>query len=186
MADKQIGARIRELREISDLTQSEMARALQIPVELYCQYEDSGVDIPISVLYHLSVKYRMDMTELLTGRPAHVDSICVVKNGQGQAVDRFPGYRFNNLAAKFKGRIMEPLLVTVDAGEADPEMVTHAGQEFNYVIVGTLELLYDGRRLRLEQGDCAYFDPSHPHGQKAVDGPATFLTVIAEEKEYAE
>lgn len=184
--ENQIGARIRELREISDMTVGEMADALRVPVDTYCRYEESGTDIPISVLYHLSVMYSMDMTELLTGKAAHVDSIFVVKQGQGQAVDRYPGYRFSNLSHNFKHRMMEPLLVTVDECADDPVLVTHEGQEFNFVLDGTLELLYEGRRWTLSQGDCVYFDPRRPHGQKGIGGPATFLTVIAEEKPHVE
>ncbi len=186
MSTNQIGARIRELREISELSQAEMAAALQIPLETYVNYEVQGVDIPISVLYHLSVMFHMDVTELTTGRSAHVDSIFVVRKGHGQSVDRYPGYNFSNLAHNFKHRIMEPLLVTLELSGHDPALVTHQGQEFNYVLSGTIELLYDGRRTTLEAGDCVYFDPSHPHGQKAVGGTATFLTVICEEAIHAE
>ena len=41
--------------------------------------------------------------------------------------------------------------------------ITHAGQEFVYVVVGAVELFYDGRSYRLEQGDSAYLDSSRPH-----------------------
>jgi mannose-6-phosphate isomerase-like protein (cupin superfamily) len=78
-------------------------------------------------------------------------------------------------------KIMEPMVVTVEYAEMDPDLVTHKGQEFNMVLEGRVLVVFDGKRLVLAPGDAIYFNSAHPHGQKALDGkPATFLTVIAE------
>jgi quercetin dioxygenase-like cupin family protein len=73
---------------------------------------------------------------------------------------------------------MEPLLVTMEPVDYTPDPVAHGGQEFNLCLEGTMELLFDGKVIRLEAGDCVYFNPSRPHGQRAVGGKARFLTVI--------
>jgi quercetin dioxygenase-like cupin family protein len=76
---------------------------------------------------------------------------------------------------------MEPLLVTLIPDEPVAALVTHGGQEFNLVLEGAIALLYDGKEHTLDAGDAVYFDPTHPHGQKAVGtGKARFLTVITE------
>lgn len=177
----QIAARIRELREISGYTVAQMAAELGITPEVYGQYEHSGENIPISVLYHLSQRLGVDLNILLTGAEARLDTYCLVRRGQGQPIDRYPGYRFHSLAHKYARRIMEPLMVTLDPEDHDPQPVTHPGQEFNYVLEGAMELLFDGKRFVLEAGDSVYFNPTYPHGQRAYGGqPARFLTVIAE------
>ena len=178
---EQIGARIRELREICGYTAEELAQKLFITEDKYISYEENGADIPISVLHRLATLYRVDMTDLVTGVSAHLDSLLVVREGQGDQIDRYPGYRFASLAQNFKHRIMEPLLVAVDPEDDDPALVTHGGQEFNFLLKGSLDLIYGDRRVRLNPGDCAYFDPRRPHGQKAIGQQAVFLTVIAEE-----
>ena len=71
---------------------------------------------------------------------------------------------------------MEPLLVTVGCTAAD--LVTHGGQEFNFCLEGKMELLLDGKTIELDPGDSIYFNPKHPHGQRAVGDMARFLTVI--------
>ncbi len=177
----QIAARIRELREICGYEQSEIAADLGIPFETYAAYEANGQDIPISVLYHLSHKYKVDMTEILTGNAAHLSSYHVVKNGHGMNVDRYPGYSFQNLAFRFANKVMEPMLVNVEPSDKSPSLVTHGGQEFNYVTEGEIEFLIDDKSIILGVGDSVYFDPLHPHGQRAFgDKPAQFLTVITE------
>ncbi|MCL2085082.1 MAG: cupin domain-containing protein [Oscillospiraceae bacterium] len=176
----ELGARLRELREVCGFSAEEVAENLNISAAVYAGYEQNAADIPISVLYHVAVLCKVDLNELLTGVASHIDTLSVVRRGQGLSVDRYAGYRFENLAFTFRGKMMEPLLVTVEPSDADPEPVTHGGQEFNMVLEGVIELLFDGRRVRLEEGDCAYFDPGHPHGQRAVGQRARFLTVIAE------
>ncbi|MDR1692685.1 MAG: XRE family transcriptional regulator [Oscillospiraceae bacterium] len=175
---KQIAARIREAREIRGLTQAEIAEKLGIGEEQFARYEADGEDIPINVLFRLSAELGVDLNELLTGRAPHLDSYCLVKRGHGKTVDRFPGYTFQSLAGTYKNRVMEPLLVTVEPDGKPVESVIHAGQEFNLCLEGTMELLFDGKTVRLDAGDSVYFNSGRPHGQRAVGGRARFLTVI--------
>lgn len=176
-----ISQRIRELREVFDLSPEDMAKELGVDAAEYAEYEASGKNIPISVLYHISQKFGVELSEILTGDQAHISTLQVCRRGKGQTVDRFPGYVFESLAPRFGNKVMEPLLVTLTPGEKEAELVTHSGQEFNLVLEGTVVITYDGKEILLGAGDAVYFDPTHPHSQKAVgEGKARFLTVITE------
>ena len=176
-----ISERIRELREIFDLTEEEMARETGVDTQKYIEYETSGEDIPISVLYHISQKFGVDLSEILTGEPARISTLQVCRRGKGKTIDRYPGYMFESLAPRFTQKIMEPLLVTLIPGEPEAALVTHEGQEFNLVLEGTIVISYDDKEHILNAGDAVYFDPTHPHGQKAIGkDKARFLTVITE------
>ena len=176
-----ISERIRELREIFDLTEEEMARETGVTVEKYVEYESNGENIPISVLYHISQKFNVDLSEILTGEPARLSTIQICKRGKGKTIDRYPGYMFESLAPRFTQKIIEPLLVTLIPGEPDAALVTHDGQEFNLVLEGVVVIIYDDKEYVLDPGDAVYFDPTHPHGQKAIGKEkARFLTVITE------
>ena len=177
---RQMAARIRELREICGFSAEEMAQKLEIPGDLYSAYETDGENVPINILFRMSNIFGVDLNEILTGRAPHLDTFCVVRKGRGLSVDRYPGYRFQSLAHTYKRRMMEPLLVTVEVSEKEAPLVTHAGQEFNLCLEGCLEVVFGEKAVRLEPGDSIYFNPALPHGQRAVDGTAKFLTVIAE------
>jgi quercetin dioxygenase-like cupin family protein len=78
-------------------------------------------------------------------------------------------------------KVMEPMLVTLEPSDHEPALVTHSGQEFNYVLDGSIYFLFEEKRLLLNKGDSVYFDPTHPHGQMAAGSQsASFLTVITE------
>ena len=178
---KVVGERIRELREIFGMTEDEMAREVGVEPDVYRMYEENGENIPISVLFHISQKFKVDMTEVLTGKAARLNTYAICRRGQGKEIERFEGYRFESLAHRFSGKIMEPLLVTLMPSDKPAPLVTHQGQEFNMILEGTVAVVYDGVEHILHEGDTIYFNPTHPHGQHAVgDKKARFLTVIIE------
>lgn len=175
-----IANRIRELREVCDYTQEQLAAELGVDPAVYAEYEAEG-DFPISVIYEIANKFRVDFNELVTGNPARLDSYHVVRRGHGQSVSRFEGYRFKDLAFRYSGKVMQPLLVTLDPSDERPDLVTHTGQEFNLVLKGTVAVIIEDKEIILNEGDSIYFNPAVPHGQRCVgESKARFLTVIAE------
>ena len=120
------------------------------------------------------------MVTLLTGGDAHLRTYTLVRKGEGIKVHRRGEYTYNSLAYKFMCKKMEPLLVTApleNGGHIDTS--SHEGQEFEYVLEGTLRLIMGGRELLLNEGDCIYFDSTIPHGMRSVgEKEAKMLVVI--------
>ena len=177
---RQIGERIRELREILDISPEQAAASVGISLEDYTGYESAAADIPIGVLYGLAAEFGVDPTVLLTGDAPRMDDYTIVRNGQGTEVERYAGYSFRALAFNFKNRDMNPMIVTLRHSDEPAELVTHAGQEFNYVLEGSIKIVIGKREFVLDTGDSIYFNPAIRHGQRAVSGRARFLTVINE------
>lgn len=175
-----IPLRIRELRDILDITPEEMAEKLEIDVEYYNDIESGKKDIPISMLYEVASILGVDFTTLLTGDSPKMKAYTVVRAGAGAVVERYPGYDYTSLCYNFIGREMEPMLVHLQPEDKMPALVSHSGQEFNYVLKGRVRVVIGKKEHILCTGDCIYFDPLIPHGQQAVDEPAEFLTVIKE------
>jgi quercetin dioxygenase-like cupin family protein len=60
-----------------------------------------------------------------------------------------------------------------------PELHAHEGQEFNYVVKGSMVLYIGEISYLLEEGDSIYFDSGVPHAMKANnDMPCKFLAVV--------
>ena len=176
---KQISDRIRELRDILDLTAEEVASNIGVSTEEYLAYENGEKEIPISLLYKVASIFKVDPTVLMTGDVPRMDDYTVVRGGNGVKVERYPGYSFSALAFNYKHRQMDPMIVTLSKSET-AELVRHGGQEFNYVIEGAIKVVVGDREFTLEAGDSIYFNPEKPHGQRAVTETAKFLTIINE------
>lgn len=177
---KQISERIKELRAILEVDAADLAKQVNLSVEEYMQYENAQTDIPIGVIYAVAAALNVDPTVLLTGDAPRMRDYTIVRQGKGVSVERYEGYRFNSLAFNYIGRTFDPMIVDLEPMEKGPDLVVHAGQEFNYVLEGTVQLVIGGREFLLEAGDSAFFDPMTPHGQRAVGGPVKFLTIINE------
>lgn len=177
---KQIAQRIRELREILDVDAADLAKQVNVSVAEYSQYENAETDIPIGVIYAVEAALNVDPTVLLTGDAPRMSDYTIVRQGRGVSVERYKGYKFSSLAFNYIGRQFDPMVVDLEPMENPPELVVHGGQEFNYVLKGTVQLVIGSREFLLEAGDSAFFNPMTPHGQRAVGGPVKFLTIINE------
>ena len=178
---REIGQRIQGLREACDVSREDMAAELQVSLETYTAWEETGADVPISAIYHIAEELGGEFTEILTGTSAKLNTYQVVRSGEGREVERYPGYHFEDLAFRYQNKIMQPLEVTIDPSDDPAKLVTHTGQEFNLVLEGSLMVVWGDREFILSPGDSIYFNPSVPHGQRCVgDVPARFVTVIAE------
>lgn len=177
---KQIAQRIRELREILDVDAADLAKQVNVSVAEYNQYENAESDIPIGVIYAVAAALNVDPTVLLTGDAPRMSDYTIVRQGRGVSVERYKGYKFSSLAFNYIGRQFDPMVVDLEPMENPPELVVHGGQEFNYVLKGTVQLVIGSREFLLEAGDSAFFNPMTPHGQRAVGSPVKFLTIINE------
>jgi quercetin dioxygenase-like cupin family protein len=177
----QIATRIRELREIAGISLESLAKGIRVSPEAYREYESGAVDIPIGVLFEVAGFFKIELTEILTGEAPRLHKYCLVRKDKGVEVERRTPYRYQNLAYNFIHKKAEPFLVTVEPGPADGavSLNTHPGQEFNFVLEGTLKLVIDETELILNEGDSIFFDSGAKHGMKAVgDRRARFLAII--------
>jgi len=175
-----VASRIKEMRDILDISVETMAQKLDITVEQYLEYENCEKDIPIGVIYKAANVMGIDSTLLLIGESARMQSYTVVRKGGGVEIERYRGYSFTSLAMNYIGRTMDPMIVTIHNDEQPAKPVKHGGQEFNYVLEGKIIVTVNGNDFLLEEGDSIYFNPELWHAQKAVTSVARFLTVINE------
>ncbi len=178
---REITQRIAELRDACGYTPEEFAEKLGIPTETYRAYEENASAIPVSLICNIATLCGVELSEIMTGVSAKLHTIQVVRAGEASGVDRYPGYHLEDLAHRFTGKTMQPMMVNLSPDDPQPALVRHGGQEFNYVLEGVVTLHWNGRSYQLNAGDSAYFDPTFEHGQCCGnDCPARFLTVIAE------
>ena len=173
MKNKEIAARIRELREISGISQEQMASRTGVSVEEYRLCEEGAKDLSIAFLYRCVLILGVDMSDLLEGQSPKLQSYALTRKGEGQRIEEAHHMIGYNLAADFRNRIALPLHMSMkyqpDADKAI-ELVTHEGQECDIVIRGSMLIQIGENREVLHAGDCIYYNSSTPHGMVAVDG----------------
>ncbi len=86
---------------------------------------------------------------------------------------------FFSLAHNKADRHMDPFVIDIyEPSGKDVKLSSHEGEEFIYVLEGTVEILYGKDEYRLNVGDSIYYDSIVSHHVHSVGGSAKILAVI--------
>jgi quercetin dioxygenase-like cupin family protein len=72
-------------------------------------------------------------------------------------------------------------MVTIDPDSENKllEFNSHPGQEFNYVIKGTMTTIIDGHEIILNEGDSIFFNSGFKHAMRAMNNEQVkFLAIV--------
>jgi transcriptional regulator with XRE-family HTH domain len=178
-----IGERLRGMREIMNVSQQEMAAVTGVSEDEYLAFEAGQKDFSFTFLYKAAQRFGIDLTELITGESPHLTGYSLVRKGLGMPIDRRKGFHYLNLAGMFCKRLAEPFLVTAPCEEGaehcEIRLGTHAGQEMDYILSGSLRVKIDQHEEIMHEGDTLYYDSGQPHGMIAIGGvPCRFLAIV--------
>ncbi|MBQ3604608.1 MAG: AMP-binding protein [Clostridia bacterium] len=184
----EVAERIKELRDIYNLSDVEMAEKTGVSIEEYLAYEKGMEDMPFSFVHKCALAFGVELTDLLEGQSAKLTTYNVTRRGRGQVTANEEGILIQNLAPKFKNKLANPYWVKYEYSselQTKPiEVTTHSGQEFDLVIKGSLKIQVGDHVEILHEGDSIFYKSSIPHGMIAVDGEdCLFLAMVMAEDE---
>lgn len=180
---KEISQRIKGMREILNISAEEMARVTETPMDKYLEAESGNSDFTYTFLLKCAQRFKVDIVELLTGSNPTLSFYTVVRKGGGLPIERRKGFDYKHLAYRLKDKMVEPFLVSVPYNREEQtkplNYSTHAGQEFDYILKGSLKVDFDGHVEVLNAGDSVLYDSGHRHGMIAANGAdCQFLAIV--------
>lgn len=168
---KEVADRIRTLREIAGYSQEEMAEKAEVSLEEYVKLEEGKTDFGFTFIYKCADIFGVDMKDLLEGNSPNLSLYTVTRKGEGMRIVKNTGFIYDNLAPRFKNKVVEPFYVTIPyTANAEPAYSSHEGQEIDVVIKGKLCVEINGRKEILGEGDTIYYNSSYPHALTALGG----------------
>jgi quercetin dioxygenase-like cupin family protein len=91
------------------------------------------------------------------------------------------GYAYEALALNMPGKRAEPFLLTIRPGDPQGQFA-HEGQEFIYMLSGSMEFVVGEEVFTLKQGDSLYFNATVAHRTRVLGSkPAKFICVFIED-----
>lgn len=84
----EIAMRIRELREILEITPEQAAQATNTSVEEYLSCESGQKDFSFTFLYQCAKLFGVDMVELVTGENPRLSFYSIVRKDEGLPIKR--------------------------------------------------------------------------------------------------
>ncbi len=179
---RRIGLKIRELREGAGLTQRKLASVSGLSPSMLSRIEN-GLTIPsITTLQVIADTLKTDIgyffqaggeKGFLITVPGNRRKI-ISRSGTNQNV----AYELELLASGMQNPFMEPAIVTYVGRDEEVEFRVHDGQEFMYVLEGTVKLTLGSQEFILKPGCAAYWNGNVPHkGVSVGNRPARALHV---------
>lgn len=180
---KEVAERLKGLREILNISIDEICEKTGTSKEDYALIENGEKDFSVTFIYKCAEFFGVDLIEILTGENPKLKKYSVVRKGTGLPVKRREGFEYQHLAYLFKDKHIEPFLVIApfNADEQDKpiSLSVHDGQEFDYVLSGTLKIVIGEKTKILSAGDSVIYDSSTPHGMIATEGEkCEFLAIL--------
>ncbi|MDR0323469.1 MAG: cupin domain-containing protein [Treponema sp.] len=190
MAAHTPGERIAEIRKTYSISREVLAERSGVSAALISKIEDDGLIPDLAPLIKIARGLGVRLGTLLDDHEQLGPVICRAgknasasrfKTGLPQGADTSTGHHgmtFNALASDKNGRHMEPFIVIIQS-DAQQEKSAHEGEEFIFVIEGTLSLEYGTDKEILNTGDSVYYDSIVPHRITSADSnPLKILAVI--------
>ena len=178
-----VAQRISEMRQIMGYTYKEMAEMTEVSEETYRSYETGTVDLPFTFIHKCAKAFGLELTDILEGHSAKLSGYTVTRRGEGLTTASEDGITIQDMAPLFRKKLATPYWVTYEYSEELQKQpihtVTHAGQEFDMVVKGSMRIRIGDREEVLREGDSVFFKSSTPHGMIAVGGEdCVFLAMI--------
>lgn len=171
-----IGRRLRELRIQKGLTQEELADRCELSKGFISQVERDLASPSIATL--------IDMLECLGSTPqaffsdAGSEKMVFSPADMFEKSDEEAGRKITWLIPDAQKNSMEPILLELQPGGETQAMPPHEGEEFGYVLQGSVKLCVGSRQYAVRTGDSFCLHPSSTHYlQNSGKRPAKVLWV---------
>lgn len=178
---------MRTARTEQGLTLRELATRTGMPFSTLSKLENGKMAFTYDKLLKLAQGLGLDLGSFIAAdtpvsAPPALGRRSVARAGKWTGVGS-KHERHHYLAADLLGKMMVPIIIDVLAQSVEElgGLVRHAGEEYLYILSGTMELHSDlYAPLRLEQGDSVYFDSGMAHGYLRVgESPCQVLSMCA-------
>jgi quercetin dioxygenase-like cupin family protein len=171
-----------KLREERGLSLDQLSQMTGFDVELLSNIEKKEVQPQLGTIMRLSKALDSAFSRVVSGVGDKLYSI--TRKNERKPVSRSTSrksrkqlYAYRSLAPEVRGRHMEALIVQLEE-KPDVDKSVHEGEEFVYVIDGTVVLDIGEESFELEPGDSAYYLSTTPHLIAGKGGKATILAVL--------
>ncbi len=165
---KFVGEHLRTARKAQGLTLAQLSARSGIAVSTISKAERGDVALTYDKFAALTQALSLDLGAIF--RPASkatdVSREPSFTAAGSEVVYDTPNYVYGMLANDLVGKRMVPMRARIHARAPSdfPDYIRHGGEEFVFVLEGTLELRFEnGKTYRLEPGDSLYFDSSVGH-----------------------
>ena len=181
MNEKTICKNIKKFRKQNYFTLEKLAKLTGLTKGYLSKIERSEKAPPYSTLNKIAGAMGIEVTFFLGEdiKPPEDARIVFQKKNEGSiinATSQLSGYDYEVLGANKPGKNMETFIIYAPFNIQ--KKYSHEGEEFIYILEGSIEFFYGDKTFIMESGDDVYFDSCISHGGKSIGEKKAKLLVI--------
>lgn len=160
-----LGKRVRHWRLVRGLTLKDVAQQAGCSESLLSKIENERVTPSLSTLHKIVIVLDTNLSDILgsgeseTVTRADKRNVLRVDGNRSQG----GGMRLEQLVPAKKGRLLQADMYVIPPGAGSNGRMEHAGEEFGFVMEGSLRLTIEETTYVLEAGDSFVFRSELPH-----------------------
>ena len=160
-----IGKKLKGLRVRKGLTQEELADRAELSKGFISQVERNLTSPSISTLMDILQCLGTDLKEFFSD--SEDSQIVFKKTDYFEKTDTELHNIIEWIIPNAQKNMMEPIRVTLEAdGSTYPDQ-PHEGEEFGYILSGSVTIIVGNRSIKAKKGEAFYFTPDSEHYIKA-------------------
>lgn len=171
-----VGERIREQRKKQGMTLQKLSERAGVSASLLSQVETGRADVSLKSLQSIAAALNISLTDLFSEQDSFQVNLVRASEKRIYMID---GGGSEQLLFSSARTALQAAIIELPTGSCTPKPDSHPGEEFSYVLCGTLRMqLGDNQMYTLEQGDLIYYSSEVPH-RWINDGPDLLRVLIA-------
>ncbi|MGI6852107.1 helix-turn-helix domain-containing protein [Mesorhizobium sp. 1B3] len=175
------GVRLKHARLARGMRIKDVADAADCSESLLSKLENGKIQPSLIVLHRICNALGLTLGELFS--PSAPDSDIVSRKGQRAKVElalvrNGRGITLERLVPYGPGNLLQGYLHTIDVGGETDGTVKHDGEEFMYLLSGSIDLYLGDEIYRLDEGDSCFYRSEVPHGYKNSGSSVAQLIII--------
>lgn len=172
-----IGGKIKDLRVQNELTQEELADRAELTKGFISQVERNLTSISIATLIDVLECLGTNLQEFFS-EGAEEEKIVFGSEDFFEKDDNEKGLHIRWIVPNSQKNDMEPILVTLDGKSKTTIDDPHPGEEFGYVMKGSVVVHLGNKKYRAKKGECFYYRADCTHYlENTATSPALVLWV---------
>lgn len=156
-----LGDRIKKRRQKLGLTQEELAARTELSKGFISQLERNLTSPSIATLMDILEVLGVDISDFFA--KDEDEKVVFTPDDMFEKTDEDVNSSVLWLVPNAQKNAIEPIMVTIRAGGSTYPDDPHEGEEFGYVLSGSVTLVLGLRRFKLHKGDSFCFKPTEEH-----------------------
>ncbi|TDQ33760.1 helix-turn-helix domain-containing protein [Aureibacillus halotolerans] len=176
-----LGKRIRIIRKQQNRTLDDIASQCGFTKSLLSKIENEVTTPPISTLMKIAESLGVTVSDLLEENK-DIETVMTRASRYSthdQLIKTEKGYSFYAFAAGRPDKRMQPYYFVAKKGEVKSHVFSHAGEEFIYVLEGTMNYKVGDVEYTLQPGDSVYFSSLEEHTLTPISEEVRYLGVFS-------